>query len=105
LQQWLFRLYALLQVRQQLGLADHVWTDKKKSMAQNLDDLGDVFRPAMRAGRLSYIHSVYGEKVRLLSALLTKKTPWWPMTESTPLLNAMNTVLQLWMMQLACNLQ
>jgi hypothetical protein len=49
-----------LQVRQELGLADHVWTDKKKSIAQNLDDLGDDVGPAMRAGWLAYIHSVYG---------------------------------------------
>jgi hypothetical protein len=51
-----------LQVRQELGLVDHVWTDKKKSIAQNLDDLGDEFRPPMCASWLSYIHSVYREE-------------------------------------------
>ncbi len=37
-----------------------MWSDKRKSIAQNLDNLGDEFRPAMRAGWLAYIHSVYG---------------------------------------------
>ncbi len=37
-----------------------MWSDKRKSIAQNLDSPGDGFRPAMRAGWLAYIHSVYG---------------------------------------------
>ena len=48
-----------LQVRQDLGLADHVWSNKKKSIAETIDNLGDEFRPAMRAGWLSYIRRVY----------------------------------------------
>ena len=36
-----------------------MWSDKRKSIAQSLDNLGDEFRPAMRAGWLAYIHSVY----------------------------------------------
>ena len=40
-----------------------------------------------------------------MSALLWEKAPWWSMIESTLLLDAANTVLQWWMMQLACNLQ
>ncbi len=51
-------LYSLFQVRQDLGLADHVWSNKKKSIAENLDNLG----PAMRAGWLSYISRVYWEE-------------------------------------------
>ena len=43
------------QVRQDLGLADHVWQDKRTLIAQSVDNLGDQFRPAMRAGWLSYI--------------------------------------------------
>ena len=49
-----------MKIRQELGLADHVWTDKRKSIAQNLDNLGDEFLPAMRADWLAYIRSVYG---------------------------------------------
>ncbi len=39
-----------------------MWTDKRKSIAQKLDSLGDEFRLAMRAGWLAYICSVYGEE-------------------------------------------
>ena len=47
------------QVRQDLGLADHVWQDKRAAIAKTVDDLGDQFRPAMRAGWLSYIRQAY----------------------------------------------
>ena len=50
-----------LQVRQDLGLADHVWQDKRALIAQSVDNLGDQFRPAMRAGWLSYIRRAYPE--------------------------------------------
>ena len=49
------------QVRQELGLADHVWQDKKAAIAKTVDELGDEFRPAMRAGWLSYIRRAYPE--------------------------------------------
>jgi hypothetical protein len=49
------------QVRQELGLADHVWQDKKAAIAKTVDELGDEFRPAMRAGWLSYIRQAYPE--------------------------------------------
>ncbi len=44
---------------QDLGLADHVWQDKRAAIARIVDDLGDQFRPAMRAGWLSYISQAY----------------------------------------------
>ena len=37
-------------MHQDLGLADHVWQDKRAAIAKTVDDLGDQFRPAMRAG-------------------------------------------------------
>ena len=49
------------QVRQDLGLADHVWQEKRTIIAQSVDNLGDQFRPAMRAGWLSYIRRAYPE--------------------------------------------
>ena len=52
---------ALLQVRQDLGLADHLWQDKRTLIAISFDNLGDVFRPAMRAGWLSYIRRAHPE--------------------------------------------
>ena len=48
-----------VQVRQDLGLADHVWQDKRALIAQSVDNLGDQFRPAMRAGWLTYIRRAY----------------------------------------------
>ena len=50
-----------LQVRQDLGLADHVWQDKRTLIAQSDDNRGNQFRPAMHAGWLSYIRSAYPE--------------------------------------------
>jgi hypothetical protein len=44
-----------LQVRQDLGLADHMWQDKRTLIAQSVDNLGNQFRPAMRAGWLSFM--------------------------------------------------
>ena len=50
-----------LQVSKDLVLADHVWQDKRTLIAQSVDNLGDQFRPAMRAGWLSYIRRAYPE--------------------------------------------
>jgi hypothetical protein len=49
------------QVCQDLGIADHVWQDKRTAIAQSVDALGDQFRPAMRSGWLSYIRRNYPE--------------------------------------------
>ena len=48
-----------MQVRQDLGIADHVWQEKRTFIAQSVDNLGDHFRPAILAGWLSYIRRVY----------------------------------------------
>jgi hypothetical protein len=48
-------------VRQDLGLADHVWQDKRAAIAKIVDDLGDHFRPAMRVNWLSYIRQAYAD--------------------------------------------
>jgi hypothetical protein len=50
-----------LQIRQELGFADHVRQDKRTLIAQSDDNLGDQFRPAMRTGSLSYICRTYPE--------------------------------------------
>ena len=39
----------------ELGIADHIWQDKLAAIAQTVDVLGDVFKPAMRAGWMAYI--------------------------------------------------
>jgi hypothetical protein len=38
-----------------LGLADHVWQNKRTAIAQEVDGLGAQFRPAMRDGWCKYI--------------------------------------------------
>ncbi len=40
---------------------DKVWQDKRALIAQSVDNLDDQFRPAMRAGWLSYISCEYPE--------------------------------------------
>ncbi len=39
-----------------------MWQGKRTLIAQSVDNLGDQFRPAMRAGWLSYIRRVYREE-------------------------------------------
>ena len=41
------------------SIADHIWLDKREAIAQTVDALGDEFKPAMRAGWMSYIRKVY----------------------------------------------
>ena len=36
-----------------------MWLNKKKSIAETIENLGNEFRPAMRVGWLSYIRRVY----------------------------------------------
>ena len=47
------------QVRQDIGIADYVWQDRRAAIAQTVDALGNQFRPAMRTGWLSYIQQAY----------------------------------------------
>ena len=47
------------QVRVDLSIPDHIWTDKRAAIAKRVDDLGDEFRPAMRKGWLAYIRKTY----------------------------------------------
>ena len=49
----------LFQVRIDLGLADHVWENKRAAIAQEVNDLGLLFRQAMRNGWLKYIKATY----------------------------------------------
>ena len=55
-------IFFLIQVRIDLGLADHVWQNKRNAIAQEVDGLGAQFRPAMRAGWLKYIKDTYTEE-------------------------------------------
>jgi hypothetical protein len=46
-------------VRVELGIADHIWLDKREAIAQTVDELGDNFKPAVRAGWMAYISKAY----------------------------------------------
>ena len=48
-----------IQVRIDLGLADHVWQNKRTAIAQEVDALGAQFCQAMRYGWLKYIKDTY----------------------------------------------
>ena len=71
------------QVHQDLGLEDHA------AIAKTVEDLGDQFRPAMRAGWLSYIRTT----PPLLPARPWGRARWCFQTESIVLLFATNTTL------------
>ena len=47
------------QVRVELGIADHIWLDKRAAIAQTVDAFGVDLKPAMRAGWMAYIRKVY----------------------------------------------
>ena len=49
----------MLQVRIDLGIADHVWQEKRAAIAATIDLLGDKFKPELRAGWLAYIRKSY----------------------------------------------
>ncbi len=55
-------IFLYFQVSVYLGLADHVWPDKRKAITLSVDFIGDQFRPVMRAGWLSYIRNNYPEE-------------------------------------------
>ncbi len=48
-----------IQVRIDLGLADHVWQNKGTAITQEVDGLGAQFRQSMRDGWLKYIKDTY----------------------------------------------
>ncbi len=51
-----------IQVRIDSGLADHVWQNKRTTIAQQVDGLGAQFRAAMRAGWLKYLKDTYAAR-------------------------------------------
>jgi hypothetical protein len=47
------------QVRADLGLADNIWQEQRAVIASTIDELGDRFKPELRAGWLAYIRQNY----------------------------------------------
>ena len=48
-------------MRIELGIADHIWMDTRAAIAQSVNELGDEFKPAMRAGWMAYVRKAYPE--------------------------------------------
>ncbi len=52
-----------MQVRIDLGIADHFWQEKRAghstAIATTIDQSGDKFKPELRAGWLAYISKTY----------------------------------------------
>ena len=48
-----------MQVRINLGIANHVWQKKRAAIAATIDQLGDRFKPELCAGWLAYIRKTY----------------------------------------------
>ena len=58
------------QVRVNLGIADHIWKEKRSAIAKKVDDMGDQFRQAMRAGWLAYITKTYPKETVTAGSVL-----------------------------------
>ncbi len=48
-----------MQIRIDLGIADHVWQEQRAAIASIVDALGDKFKPELRDGWLAYIRKTY----------------------------------------------
>jgi hypothetical protein len=46
-------------VRVYLEIADHVWLEKRATIAASIDGLGDKFKPALQSAWLAYIRETY----------------------------------------------
>ena len=60
---WLMSIILIIsimsQVRTDLGLADNIWQEQRAVIASTIDELGDRFKPELRAGWLAYIRENY----------------------------------------------
>ncbi len=54
-------IWIMSQVRVDLGIADHVWQEKRAAIAETIDALGDRFKPELRTGWLAYIRETYSD--------------------------------------------
>ncbi len=52
-------LSIILQVRVELGIADHVWQEKCAAIAASIDGLSDKFKPELHAAWLACIRETY----------------------------------------------
>jgi hypothetical protein len=66
----------MLQVRVAVGIADHVWQEKRAAIAASVDafKLGDKFKPEFRAGWLAYIGETYPDGPAAPAATVGEET-------------------------------
>jgi hypothetical protein len=62
------------QVRVAVGIADHVWQEKRAAIAVTVGALGDKFKPELRAGWLAYIRETYPDGPAAPAATVGEKT-------------------------------
>jgi hypothetical protein len=54
------------QVRVAVGIADHVWQEKRAAISATVDGLGDRFKPELRAGWLASVRPIPMGRLRQL---------------------------------------
>ncbi len=62
------------QVRVELGITDHVWQEKRAAIAATVDELGDKFKPELRAGWLAHIRETYPDGPAAPAATVGEET-------------------------------
>ena len=45
-----------------MGIPENVWQERRRFIADTIDNLGDQFRPVFKAAWLAYIQDVYPEE-------------------------------------------
>ncbi len=61
-----------MQVRIDLGIDDYVWQEKRAAIAATIDQLGDKYKPELRAGWLAYIRKTYPDGPAAASDIVGK---------------------------------
>ncbi len=62
------------QVCVELGIADHVWQEKRAAIAATVDALVDRFKPELRTGWLAYIRETYSDGPVVPAATVGEET-------------------------------
>ena len=49
----------LSQVRNDMGIPEYVWREKREALAKEIDDLGEEFRPKFKSAWLDYLKTMH----------------------------------------------
>ncbi len=63
-----------MQVCIDLRIAYHVWQKKRAAIAATIDQLGDKYKPELRAGWLAYIRETYPDGPAAASDIVGEDT-------------------------------